>query len=118
VRGFYNRRAKKNLLTAFGLVWDGWHEREPRDEYANEKIVLRDRVIKRGEVNNYLTPEFYEAYGLWAKIRRWGWPHGPDWMNEPAALVDLAGLFDTELELLKERDRERDAGTRRAAGNS
>jgi hypothetical protein len=109
-------RAKKNLKIAFGLVWDGWHERELRSEYVNEKIVLREWVIKRGEVQNYLTPDFYAAYDLWAKIRRYGWPHGPDWINEPVALVEMVELFDTELELLKERDRKQNAGNRRAAG--
>ncbi|MDR0443274.1 MAG: hypothetical protein LBH44_07710 [Treponema sp.] len=65
-------------------------------------------------MQNYLTPEFYEAYNLWAKIKRYGWPHGPDWIREPAALVEMVELFDIELELLKEKDE--DAGKRRAAG--
>jgi hypothetical protein len=72
-------------------------------------------VIKRGEVYDYLSPEFYEAYGLWVKIRRYGWPHGPAWIQEPACLVELVELFDAELDILKERDRE-NAGKRRAAG--
>ncbi len=52
------------------------------------------------------------AYNLWVKIKRYGWPHGPDWMNEPAGLVDLVELFDVELDLLKERDEEKNAGNR------
>ena len=67
-------------------------------------------------MQSYLTPEFYAAYNLWAKIRRYGWPHGPDWIREPAALVEMVDLFDDELALLKERDRERNAGNRRTAG--
>jgi len=47
------------------------------------------------------------AYNLWVKIKRYGWPHGPDWINEPAGLVELVELFDGELELLKERDEEK-----------
>jgi hypothetical protein len=73
-------------------------------------------VIKRGEVQDYLTPDFYAAYGLWARIKRYGWPHGAGWANEPAALVELVELFDTELELLKEKDRKNNAGNRRTAG--
>ena len=73
-------------------------------------------MIKRSEVQSYLTPELYEAYNLLAKIRRYGWPHGPGWIREPTALVELVELFDSELELLKERDRNRNAGNRRAAG--
>jgi hypothetical protein len=67
-------------------------------------------------VQDYLTPEFYSAYNLWAKIKRYGWPHGPDWIREPAALVEMVELFDEETALLKERDRERNAGNRRTAG--
>jgi len=63
-------------------------------------------------VQGYLTPEFYAAYNLWAKIKHYGWPHGPDWIREPAALVEMVELFDNELALLKERDRERNAGNR------
>jgi hypothetical protein len=69
-------------------------------------------VIKRGEVCDYLTPEFFDAYSLWAKIRRYGWPHGQGWIDEPACLVELVELFDGELELLKEKDGERNAGKR------
>lgn len=54
-------------------------------------------------MQGYLTPEFYSAYGLWAKVKRYGWPHGPAWILEPAALVELVELFDSEAELLKER---------------
>jgi len=62
-------------------------------------------------VQDYLTPEFYTAYNLWSNIRCYGWPHGPAWIYEPSALVELVELFDTELELLKEKDR--DANNRR-----
>jgi hypothetical protein len=116
LRRAHIRHAKKNLQIGLSLLWDGWDKRELRREYSREKILLRDCVIKRGEVKKYLTPDFYAAYNLWAKIKRYGWPHGPDWINEPAGLVDMVELFDTELELLKERDREKDAGNRRAAG--
>jgi hypothetical protein len=51
---------------------------------------------------------------LWAKIKAYGWPRGGGWAREPAALVELVELFDGELELLKEK--ERDAGKRRTAG--
>ncbi|MCL2808630.1 MAG: hypothetical protein FWD24_01050 [Treponema sp.] len=50
---------------------------------------------------------------MWSKIKRYGWPHGPAWIQEPSALVELVELFDTELELLKEKDR--DGSTRRTA---
>jgi len=56
------------------------------------------------------------AYNLWTKIKRYGWPHGPDWINEPAGLVELVELFDGELELLKEKDGKKDAGNGRTAG--
>ena len=106
--------SKKNLKIGFGLLWDGWHERELKPCYANEKLIGRDWVIKRGEVFDYLSPDFFTAYSLWSRIKQYGWPHGPDWIREPAALVELVELFDIELELLKERDR--NAGKRRAAG--
>jgi len=83
---------------------------------AREKILLLDRVIKQGEVKKYLTLEFYAAYNLWAKIKRWGWPHGSAWVEEPAAVVELVELFDAEFDLLKERDREKNAGKERTAG--
>ena len=75
-------------------------------------------MIKRGEVNDYLTSEFYEAYSLWSKIKQYGWPHGPCWIREPAALVDLVELFDTELEFLKEKDRNADNGRTAGSGRS
>ncbi|MCL2181027.1 MAG: hypothetical protein FWB83_07855, partial [Treponema sp.] len=95
---------KKNLRIGFGLVWDGWHERELNPYYDNEKLILREWVIKRGEVHGYLSPEFYTAYKLWSRIKRYGWPHGQGWIREPAGLVELVELFDTELELLKEKN--------------
>jgi hypothetical protein len=73
-------------------------------------------VIKQGEVKKYLTPKFWTAYNLWAKIKRYGWPHGSAWADEPAAVVELVELFDAELDLLKEKDREKDAGKGRTAG--
>jgi len=109
-----DRRSKKNLLIGFNLIYDGWHERELKQCYANEKLILREHVIKRGEVFDYLTPEFFSAYNLWSKIKRYGWPHGSAWIDEPASLVELVELFDIELQLLKEKDR--NAGERRAAG--
>ena len=108
------RSAKKNIRIGLNLIWDDWHKRELKPCYANEKLILREHAIKRGEVFDYLTPDFYEAYNLWSRIKRYGWPHGPDWIREPASLVELVELFDTELELLKERDR--DAGNGRTAG--
>ena len=114
LRGRVVGGAKKNLRIGFCLVWDGWHERELKPCYANEKIILRENVVKRGEVNNYLTPDFFAAYNLWGKIKRYGWPHGPAWIHEPAALVELVELFDRELELLKEKDR--NASNGRTAG--
>jgi len=97
------RYAKKNLKIGFNLLWEGWHKREIKSCYANEKLLLREHVIKRGEVNDYLTPEFYSAYSLWSRVNRYGWPNGFGWIHEPASLVELVELFDTELEYLKEK---------------
>jgi len=41
---------------------------------------------------------------LWSRIKRYGWSRGQGWIRKPAGLVELVELFDTELELLKEKN--------------
>lgn len=55
-----------------------------------------------------LVPEVLEWFGIWRRYRKYGLPFGPKWANEnPAVLIELFDLLDSEYDKWAEIDREK-----------
>ena len=84
----------------------GWAEAEWNPSLNETKVVLRDRTCLRGEIPNFLSDEFWEAYRIWKNYRRYGLPNGRGWAEEPEEILRLIDLFEDEIALNQKRERE------------
>ncbi|WP_162510603.1 hypothetical protein [Treponema endosymbiont of Eucomonympha sp.] len=100
-----HRGKKKEFRIAFGIWQAGFASLDWDAQYdeANEKIC--GKWLKRREFRKYLTDEFWLALSLWADTKRYGFPSGRGWASEPAALIDLIKLFDSERDALEAEDK-------------
>ncbi len=52
--------------------------------------------IKRKEIKNYITDEFFTLVQTYKRIKQYGWPQGKGYLAEPRTLFAVVELFDRE----------------------
>lgn len=60
------------------------------------KYVAPDEWIKKSAIGRYILEnagDFFEAFGLWAKVQKYGSPWG-NWADAPAHIWDVMEAFD------------------------
>lgn len=60
--------------------------------------------IKRKDIKSYLTPEFYQAYNTWQRIREFGLPHGKGWQNECETIIKMTEILNQALAECQEEE--------------
>lgn len=82
--------------------------------------MIADKKILRKEIKNYLTPEFYQSYNLWQRIKVYGLPWNIGWAELPVLIFDVLSFYDGVLAdiRLKEKDNPKDANNGRTKSSS
>ncbi len=93
------------MRIGLGLVYDGWHQEEWHPDYDDAILLVLGNKLKRKDIKTYLTPEFYQAYNTWQRIREFGLPHGKGWQNECETIMKMTEIFNQALAECQEEER-------------
>jgi hypothetical protein len=69
-------------------------------------------VIKAGDIPKYCNDAFYTALFYWDMVKRFGWPDGQGWGNEPSDFVETIYAIDLEhdkVQVEEQKKREEEA---------
>lgn len=75
---------------------------------------MRDRVVRRNQVHGVLNGEFWSAYRLWKRWRRFGLPTGAGWLAEPETTIRVLEIIEDEIDLwtaYKKAEKDAENGT-------
>lgn len=88
-----------------------WTEYEPPERYKHKETTIgRKWTVKRGDIPNLFTDEFWEAYRLWENWKVLGvLPHGKGWLAENPWTIKIIKSFEKEYQeaMAEAEDRER-----------
>lgn len=70
------------------------------------EMVIYGYKVNRWKIKDYFTDEILNAIAIYFRIKKYGWPYGPAWAENPANIVRLVFALDEEAEKIRDAHRQ------------
>ncbi|MFA5376861.1 MAG: hypothetical protein WC455_14015 [Dehalococcoidia bacterium] len=75
----------------------GWEDYKPKPSDKGRVMVLYGHEIERSEIPSYLVYDNQKKIEFYWKYKVFGWPYAGGWAEQPAYLLDIIELLESEL---------------------
>ncbi len=86
---------------------DGWAEYEPTEDDVGREMVLYDYIVDRSKIPEYFDEDTLAMIQFWQTYKKYGFPHGGGWADQPAVHMEIISLLDGELSKRNKNARKR-----------
>lgn len=66
------------------------------DDKGRDMVLQGDHLIKRDEIPNYFTTTIKHSLWLWEQYKRYGWPFGGGWIEQPWFVYEIINTCEME----------------------